>query len=321
MNIETNILLSVIIPVYNACKHIEKCLLSVLNQNIDSLEIIIVDDGSTDGSYEECLKLSNTDSRIVLLKQGNLGQSSARNSGLNICKGKYITFVDSDDEVLPDTYPKNLEILQNSNEIDIVCFPYIFPYNQEKNATYMQETFVVRNEFEIMKALVSQKINHAPWNKIYRRKVFDKLRFLQGRIYEDTYLMAQLAENDYCVFCSSFGAYAYNVWQNSTMTSSVSQKKNIDKFIAYERLLRVLSKYEKLMRYRYYTLYYSWCLLSAIWVFRHTAEVEDKLFLSSLDEFEKLPLNLTSVLFCHGLPLREKLRLVLVKLFGVKKML
>ena len=94
-----NDLLSVIIPAYNCEQYIERCLLSVTNQTYTNIEIIVVNDGSSDGTLEKCEYLSRLDSRIVILSQKNQGVTSARISGLSIAKGKWITFLDSDDYV------------------------------------------------------------------------------------------------------------------------------------------------------------------------------------------------------------------------------
>ena len=95
-------LISIIIPVYNAEKYLKKCLDSVINQTYKNLEIILVDDGSTDKSPEICDKYAEKDSRIIVLHKENGGVSSSRNAGLDIFKGEYLSFVDSDDYVEPD---------------------------------------------------------------------------------------------------------------------------------------------------------------------------------------------------------------------------
>lgn len=110
--------LSIIIPVYNTSAFLEKCVESVLKQNVE-MEIILIDDGSTDDSPALCDRLALCDARIKVIHQANSGISSARNRALDICKGKYITFVDSDDELLEDTYKPNLEILEQNEHITV----------------------------------------------------------------------------------------------------------------------------------------------------------------------------------------------------------
>ena len=96
---KTNPLVSIIIPVYNTAKYLPNCLDSIINQSYCNLEIIIIDDGSTDDSYKIAKKYASKDPRIKLVHQKNSGQSSARNKGLSLSKGNFIAFVDSDDKV------------------------------------------------------------------------------------------------------------------------------------------------------------------------------------------------------------------------------
>ena len=114
-------LVSVIIPVYNVEKYLEKCVLSVLNQTYKNLEIILVDDGSTDSSSELCEKLKTLDNRIIVVHKINGGLSDARNAGLNVCKGDYIFFLDSDDYIKSNTIEILTNIMYKDNS-DLVLF-------------------------------------------------------------------------------------------------------------------------------------------------------------------------------------------------------
>lgn len=101
---ENKPLISVIVPVYNVEKYVEECLASVINQTYENLEILVIDDGSTDKSYDVCLKIAKTDSRIKLFHVENNGVSSARNLGIKYASGKYLVFLDSDDYIEPECY-------------------------------------------------------------------------------------------------------------------------------------------------------------------------------------------------------------------------
>ena len=160
--------LSIIIPVYNTSAFLEKCVESVLKQNVE-MEIILIDDGSTDDSPALCDRLALCDARIKVIHQANSGISSARNRALDICKGKYITFVDSDDELLEDTYKPNLEILEQNEHITVVQFPYIYPYNQPNPRKGADSAQMWECERDILEACMSPEVNHAIWNKIFRR--------------------------------------------------------------------------------------------------------------------------------------------------------
>ena len=103
-------LISVIVPVYNTERFLRKCVDSIINQTYKNLEIILVDDGSTDGSYEICKRLAERDKRIILLQQKNQGQAIARNKGLDLASGEYVAFMDCDDCYREDFLSKSLPL-------------------------------------------------------------------------------------------------------------------------------------------------------------------------------------------------------------------
>ena len=118
-------LVSVIVPVYNVAPYLKRCIKSILNQSYAKLEVILVDDGSTDGSGKICDKLKETDNRIMVIHQANKGLSGARNTGIDNCHGQYVCFVDSDDYVHPD-YVRYLYDMCQNNDCEIgICYHYI----------------------------------------------------------------------------------------------------------------------------------------------------------------------------------------------------
>lgn len=124
-------MISVIIPIYNVEEYLEKCVNSVLNQTYSDLEIILVDDGSTDNSGKICDELKNKDNRIIVIHQENQGLSAARNAGIAKALGEYIAFVDSDDYIMEDMYEtlyKNLE----KTDADISICKYQYVKKQQK---------------------------------------------------------------------------------------------------------------------------------------------------------------------------------------------
>lgn len=120
-----NLLVSVIIPIYKVDVFLKKCVDSVLNQTYNNIEVILVDDGSPDTCPEICDEYAKQDSRVRVIHKCNGGQSSARNAGINIAKGDYITFVDSDDWIDPNAY-KNLVSSAVENNLDIVGGGYCY---------------------------------------------------------------------------------------------------------------------------------------------------------------------------------------------------
>ena len=125
--------LTVIIPVYRVEQTLNRCVESVLRQGIDDMEVILVDDGSPDRCPQMCDEWAKKDCRIRVIHQENGGLSDARNAGINVAKGEYITFVDSDDDVIPDTYRLLLQKLAEHPEYDIIEYPVIgkFPLSEK----------------------------------------------------------------------------------------------------------------------------------------------------------------------------------------------
>ena len=179
-------LVSVIIPVYNVKDYLERCVQSVIDQSISDLEIILVDDGSTDGSGNLCELLKTKDSRIQVVHQENQGLGPARNSGLNIATGKYVAFVDSDDWIEYNTY----EILINSIETnhcqiascgrkivnDEACLSLVYCNDVEK---------ILYGEDIIQHYLLQQNMNMSACDKLFDIMLFEDIRFPKGYVSED----------------------------------------------------------------------------------------------------------------------------------------
>ena len=125
-------ILSVIVPVYNVERYLDACVQSIVNQTFQDWELLLVDDGSTDGSGGICDRWTSRDERITALHQENKGQAAARNAALDIAQGQFFTFVDSDDEITSETYAENIEILLSQPEIELLCYPMTLDYNNQQ---------------------------------------------------------------------------------------------------------------------------------------------------------------------------------------------
>lgn len=178
-------LLSVIIPVYNVKPFLKQCVESVIYQNYKNIEVIIVDDGSTDGSAELCDELSQIDSRIVVFHKDNGGLSSARNFGLDESHGEWIAFVDSDDWVDKDIYTTLIR-LAVKNSTQIASCSFYKNINSEDFAVSVSEFERIYELREIVSGLLTQKeIRFEVWNKIWRRDLIGSTRFVEGQVSED----------------------------------------------------------------------------------------------------------------------------------------
>ena len=182
-------LVSIIVPIYNVEPYLRRCLDSIVNQTYTNLEIILVDDGSPDGCPQICDEYAAKDKRIAVIHKENGGLSDARNAGLDICKGEYISFVDSDDWVDVEY----IEVMLDSaikEEADIsIC-------NHEKTATNIttrtthQSKIILLNSVQAIKKIFGQDSLTfiVSWGKIYKRRLWNSLRFPKGKLYEDAYV-------------------------------------------------------------------------------------------------------------------------------------
>lgn len=190
-----SLLVSIIVPVYNGEKYIEKCILSIINQSYDNIEIILVDDGSTDSSGEICEQYAKKDYRIKVLHKENGGVSSARNNGLDICTGDYIAFVDSDDWIDRDFIECMIKYATKDNIVccglKIISENSILDNRVTEYKEYDIENFIKKlNEYEIYVTPFKRNnpIGNYMCNKIFPVKCFEKLRFPENRRFEDMYL-------------------------------------------------------------------------------------------------------------------------------------
>lgn len=173
---------SVIVPVYNCEKYVERCIKSLKNQTLEEIEIILVNDGSTDRSPEICRFFQNENNNIFLINQKNGGSSKAREAGINIARGKYIGFVDSDDWVEADMFRCLYEIAQQENA-DIVQCDFIRTSDSEHQITHFSEkpSWNIEDANRALSELLCVedecRFNYLLWNKIYKRSLFSKFRY------------------------------------------------------------------------------------------------------------------------------------------------
>ena len=188
-------LVSIIVPIYKVEPYLRRCLDSIVNQTYTNLEIILVDDGSPDNCPQICDEYAAKDNRIVVIHKENGGLSDARNAGLDICRGEYVSFVDSDDWVA-DIYIEIMLKAINDNKATIAITDFFrtsqtfcssFPY-------YDISHVEILNHIEATKKLWSEHISAftTVWGALYKTNLFKRIRFPKGRIHEDLYVSFQL---------------------------------------------------------------------------------------------------------------------------------
>lgn len=219
-------LISVIIPVYNVEIYLRRCIESILHQTYTNLEIILIDDGSTDASGSICDEYQKTDNRIIVIHKENEGLSAARNNGIEICKGKYITFIDSDDyveenyvQVLYNTLKKyNVRLAIADNR---VCYDSGKEFN---NSTYEEYTLTEKEELEKM-LWGERDLDNGAWTKLYERSLFEKIRYPIGKLYEDTATTYKIFDQCDMIGINSMPIYNYMKRKSSITQCEFNEKK------------------------------------------------------------------------------------------------
>lgn len=226
---------SIIVPVYNVEKYLRKCIDSLVNQTLNDIEIICINDGSTDKSLKILKEYKNKDSRIILLNQENSGQSVARNRGIEIAKGEYLGFVDPDDWIDLDYYEK-LYNAASTNDTDIAVGGIIrvTGIKKKKFLNFEKETLTDNTKLKFELCDVPEK--SYIWNKIYKTQKLKEinLKFEEGRIFEDCIFTPQAL-----FFLGKMvtvpNTYYYYLRRNNSTVKQRSQKANADSIYAHKK--------------------------------------------------------------------------------------
>lgn len=227
-----NPLLSVIIPIYNIEQYISKCLDSVLSQTYTNLEIILVDDGSTDNSGKICDTYEKKDSRIKIIHQKNSGLSSARNKGIDISTGQYIGFVDGDDYIDKDMFEILLKtIIENNADISVCHCDIIYP----TYTFYPKQSGGICNIEEALYKCADSYGFYA-WNKLYKKDIWNKIYFPPNMLFEDIATLYKVFDRTKKIIFLDTIKYHYNK-QNQSITGAKFHIKKLDYFKATKELL------------------------------------------------------------------------------------
>ena len=231
-------LVSVIVPVFNTGDHLKTCLDSIVNQTYDNLEIIIINDGSTDRSPEICDYYTINDNRITVIHRDNQGVSSARNAGMEKARGDYISFVDSDDWLELNAYEHLVECALNHG-VDAVIFEYFVDYKDGKtNHKNHYELNGLMSRAEAIEMTISP-VSRFVWAKLYAKKLISDLKFEQNiHIGEDTLFACYALNNADSVYYTAKPLYHY-VQSDVSATRSAFNKKRFTGVVAYKKLVEL----------------------------------------------------------------------------------
>lgn len=235
--------ISVIIPVYNVKKYLRKCVESVTSQTYKNLEILLVDDGSTDGSGEMCRKLAESDKRILVIHKENGGLSDARNVGMDAATGDFIAFVDSDDWIDPDMYEVLYRLLKDYQADIAVCrFKNVYRNRIEDGST---DQLAVYDNLSALKAIAKIENNFYPthnvWNKLYKKELLSEIRFIKGKLVEDLYFTPYVIyESNRCVYIDSAKYNYLRERPDSIMNGPLNIKRIMDELTGYDEFAQFL---------------------------------------------------------------------------------
>ncbi|PIJ89655.1 hypothetical protein BL250_15275 [Erwinia sp. OLTSP20] len=307
-------LLSIIVPCYNCADYIEECLTSVLAYLPDNCELIIINDGSTDNSLNKIEKIcqKHTKKQIKLLNQDNRGVSIARNAGINVCRGKYLTFLDADDYYQPAFWQVFPAILTNS-DYDIFEFNASQRDKNGKQETLLkivsfQHATVFRHLAERLPAF--QNAQWFPWGRVYRTELFirNDIRFPENCHYEDMYAIPQ-----FYLFADSVCPVNETLIHYRTNDSSISQtfrKKDISV------LIFILEKYKQIAKIKNNTKDIKMLLYPAVKrVFDLMKNLMIKNSFFNIAYLEKIRLQSALFYFSTEFPLRKKVTIYLLPLY------
>ena len=229
-------LITVIVPIYKVEKYLNRCIDSIINQTYNNLEIILVDDGSPDNCGKICDKYAKKDKRVKVIHKKNGGLSDARNTGIDIAKGKYIAFVDSDDFIAPNMYEvlyKNIK--KEDADISIANY-YKFENEEEISDDTQEEKITIYTRDEMYENMYNDYLGTVvAWNKLYKKSLFNEIRYPVGKIIEDSAIIHYLIYTSEKIVITNLQLYFYFQRQTSIMnTPQINLLDELD--FLYERV-------------------------------------------------------------------------------------
>ena len=259
-------LISVIVPVYNAENYLDQCLESIVAQSYRRLEILVVDDGSTDSSGKMCDRWAERDERIRVIHQPNGGHSAARNAALDVMSGDLVMMVDSDDVIHPDFTATLLELQQNTGaDIAVGAYTPFYGDKPEFPATASPVTHIYSQQEALLTIFYQHGFDHSPWGRLYKASLFDGIRFPLGIIYEDLAIIYPLLKRCNHIVTTSQVLYGYRQHESSSMR--VFSPRRADVLDVCEKLETEMAdhdkQYLKAVRSRLLSAYFNILLLSS----------------------------------------------------------
>ena len=217
-------LISIIVPIYNVEDYLHRCIDSILGQSYPNIEVVLVDDGSPDLCGAICDEYKKADKRVVVIHRANGGLSAARNSGIAVCKGEYIGFVDSDDYISPTMYELLYNDIKTYNTLLAFCHTDVIRNGHSDNKIYGSHSEVKPKSY-VMRRALEESIWWAAYTKLYHRSLFDDIRFPEGKVNEDLAIMMEIYDRCDNIAINYNKLYYYCIREDSITTSKLNSHK------------------------------------------------------------------------------------------------
>lgn len=237
-------LISIVIPVYNVEKYLSKCLNSIRKQTFKNLDVILIDDGSTDRSGKICENYCKKDSRFRVIHQENRGQAAARNLALDIAKGKYVCFVDSDDYIEETMIEKLYNSITNDNADIAIC-----GYNRVNEMGELTKTFlpfhserILSKQEAVLEVLKDTHLFSFLWDKIFKKELFEDVKFPENKLFEDVATVYKVIQKAEKIKAIPLALYNY-VERSSSTIASYSDKRFQDQLESFYGQKKFAKKY------------------------------------------------------------------------------
>lgn len=247
-----NIIISVVVPVYNVEKYVRKCIQSILDQTFKNFELILVDDGSTDNSGKICDEFLKKDKRISVIHKKNGGLSDARNVGIDNSTGEYITFIDSDDFIEKNYLQIHYDLIKKYDSNLVISSYTNFNEGTEPNEVLLNiNSDIISKEDCYKKMFLQDTIDVSATAKLYKTNIFkdNKIYYPKGKPYEDIQIIDKIVENSKNIVMTDYKGYYYLQRSGSIMYGSMSNDRMILINKMDELLDFVSKKYPNIIKY------------------------------------------------------------------------
>lgn len=216
--------LGILIPMYNSERYIKRCLDSIIGQTYKNLEVIIINDGSTDKSLEICRQIINDDERFKVYTRENKGVAFTRNELIQKCNSKYIVFIDSDDFIDEDYIEVLYKIITKYNADMVASKIYLYDENKKK-LNKDANTKVINNIEGLKRLLYNHEIQHGPVCKMYKKELFENIEFPNKKVYEDLAIMYKIVDRCSKIALTNYQGYNYTYNIGGITKSSFSDSE------------------------------------------------------------------------------------------------